>query len=81
MLFYTFLYLILYIFLVVKRIYLEVYLFAYLEIPKFKFQWAYKDGLQKSIKKLCEEFNDSWGLKQNKIVISGPPGSGKTYFA
>lgn len=52
-----------------------------LEVPKFTFKWAYKEGVQKSIKKLCEEFNLKRGLKQTKIFITGPPGSGKSHYA
>ena len=58
-----------------------VIFYSNLEVPKFTFRWAYKEGLQKSIQKLCAEFNNNWGLKQTKVFITGPPGSGKTYFA
>jgi DNA replication protein DnaC len=48
---------------------------------RFKFPWRSKEGIQKSIENLRQEFNKVEGLSQEKIFIIGPPGSGKTYHA
>ena len=51
------------------------------EVIRFKFPWQCKEGIQKSIELLRQEFNKVHGLYQEKIFFMGPPGSGKTYFA
>ena len=48
---------------------------------RLKFDWVSKKGIPRNIKKLNEEFNTSRQLKPNKIVIHGPPCSGRTYYA
>ncbi|EGR27078.1 hypothetical protein IMG5_201950 [Ichthyophthirius multifiliis] len=47
---------------------------------KFKFEWHCKEGLPANIQKLNKQFNDYRFLKPNKILICGPPASGKSYF-
>lgn len=51
------------------------------KVEKFKFHWVSKEGIQKNIAKIKEEFNDLNTLQPNRIFISGPPGSGKTYYS
>ena len=46
-----------------------------------QFQWHCKEGLVSNIKKLIDEFNLFRGLRPNRILIQGPPGSGKSFFA
>lgn len=48
---------------------------------KFKFNWHCKEGMTKNIRKLIDEFNKFRGLRPNRILIQGPPGSGKSHFA
>jgi len=48
---------------------------------RFKFPWRSREGIQKSIENLRQEFNKVEGLSQEKIFIIGPPGSGKTHHA
>lgn len=48
---------------------------------KLKFDWWCQSGIPKNIAKLCKEFNETRGLKPNKILISGPPISGITHFS
>ena len=50
------------------------------EVVKFKFDWHSKDGIQKTIEMLRQEFNRVNKLSQQKIFVMGPPGSGKTYY-
>jgi len=50
-------------------------------IPKFKFTWWCKEGMKKNIAKIVGEYNTYRGLKPIKIFITGPPGSGKTFFS
>ena len=49
-------------------------------VEKFKFVWYSKEGLQKNVDKINEQFNALNCLKSNRIFISGPPGSGKSYY-
>ena len=46
-----------------------------------KFQWHCRFGFRLKIRMLETEFNTFRGLKPVKIFISGPPASGKTYYA
>jgi len=46
-----------------------------------KFPWHSKFGIRKNIRSLETEFNTFRGLNPVKIFISGPPASGKTYYA
>lgn len=43
--------------------------------------WKYRDGLAKNIGRVVGEFNQSRGLKPNKILIHGTPASGKSKLA
>ncbi len=51
------------------------------EPVRFKFPWRAKEGIQKGIEQLRQEFNRVEGLSQVKVFLIGPPGSGKTHFA
>ena len=44
------------------------------------FNWHCEIGLAKSIQKVKEEYCVERGLKPIKIFITGPPGSGKSFF-
>ena len=46
-----------------------------------KFPWHSKFGIRKNIRDLEGEFNTHRGLNPVKIFITGPPASGKTYYA
>lgn len=46
-----------------------------------KFQWHTEKGIFKKIDVLNKEFNEFRGLNPVKIMISGPPASGKTFYA
>lgn len=48
---------------------------------KLNFDWHSKSGIKKNIKKLCAEFNTTRALKPNRILIQGPPSSGRTTYA
>lgn len=46
-----------------------------------KFPWHSKFGIRKNVPKLNNEFNEFRGLNPVKIFITGPPASGKTFYA
>jgi len=46
-----------------------------------KFNWHCRFGMRMKIRMLETEFNSFRGLKPVKIFITGPPASGKTYYA
>lgn len=48
---------------------------------KLKFDWWCKSGIPKNVALLCKEFNETRGLKPNRIMLSGPPVSGISHFA
>ena len=52
------------------------------ELKKEKrFPWHARFGIRKNIRALEGEFNKFRGLNPVKIYITGPPASGKTYYA
>jgi adenylate kinase len=55
------------------------------ELEKLKkqneFPWHTEKGIVKKISVLNDEFNQTRGLKPVKIIITGPPASGKTFYA
>lgn len=46
-----------------------------------KFNWHCKKGITGDIRKLNEEFNVARNLKPLKVMITGPPAAGKSYYA
>lgn len=48
---------------------------------RLKFDWWCKAGISKNMGLLCKEFNEHRQLKPNKIIVTGPPVSGVSYFA
>lgn len=50
-------------------------------MKKNKFDWHTEKGIIKKIDVLNKEFNQFRGLNPVKIMISGPPASGKTFYA
>lgn len=48
---------------------------------KNEFQWHSQKGILKTMEVLNKEFNKFRGLNPVKIMISGPPASGKTFYA
>ena len=44
------------------------------------FRWWCKKGFVKNMGRVCDEFIQFRGLRTNKVFISGPPASGKTFF-
>lgn len=51
------------------------------EAKKLKFPWHCEKGLIENIRVLNNEFNEFNKLKPVKIFMSGPPASGKTFYA
>ncbi|MCQ2820156.1 MAG: hypothetical protein MJ252_23055 [archaeon] len=51
------------------------------EFEKRCFKWHCEFGIPENQEKLRKEFNEYRGMKNVKIFISGPPGSGKSYIA
>ena len=51
------------------------------EAEKLKFPWHCKDGIPKNVRLLNDEFNQVRGLNPVKIFLSGPPASGKSFYA
>ena len=50
-------------------------------IAEKRFPWHAKFGIRKNIRSLEGEFNTHRGLNPVKIFITGPPASGKTFYA
>ena len=48
---------------------------------KRKFQWHCEFGIPENTEKLRKEFNEYRGMHKLKVLITGPPGSGKTYIS
>ena len=48
---------------------------------KRKFQWHCEFGIPENIEKLRKEFNEYRGMHNLKVLITGPPGSGKSYLS
>ncbi len=46
-----------------------------------EFDWHCKEGLKANISKVKEEFQKERGLKPVKILITGPPASGKSFYS
>lgn len=46
-----------------------------------EFEWHCKSGLAENIQLVKEEFCKERGLKPFKIIITGPPASGKSHYA
>jgi SpoVK/Ycf46/Vps4 family AAA+-type ATPase len=51
------------------------------EAKKLKFPWHAEKGIIENIRLLNIEFNKDRGLNPVKIFITGPPASGKTFYA
>jgi hypothetical protein len=51
------------------------------QAKKLKFPWHCEKGIGENIRMLNEEFNDYRGLHPVKIFLTGPPASGKTFYA
>lgn len=43
-------------------------------------EWHCKSGLSENIQKVKKEFEKARGLKPFKVLITGPPCSGKSFF-
>lgn len=50
-------------------------------VEEAKFKWHSLKGIIGSITQLNREFNEFRGLNPVKIFITGPPASGKTFYA
>jgi len=48
---------------------------------QLKFPWHCQKGIIKNVMMLNKEFNDTRGLKPVKILITGPPACGKSFYA
>ena len=51
------------------------------EFEKRTFKWHCEFGIPAHIEQLRKEFNEHRGMKNVKILITGPPASGKTYLS
>jgi len=51
------------------------------EAAKLKFPWHCEKGILENARLLNKEFNEVRALKPVKLFISGPPASGKTFYA
>jgi adenylate kinase len=51
------------------------------EAAKLKFPWHCEKGILENTNQLNIEFNAARGLNPVKIFVTGPPASGKTYYA
>lgn len=50
-------------------------------LKQLKFPWHSEKGIVGNMVKLNKEFNESRGLNPVKIFVTGPPASGKTFYA
>ena len=51
------------------------------EEEKLKFKWHSKEGIIGKTRMLNEEFNVARNLKPVKIMITGPPAAGKSFYS
>lgn len=51
------------------------------EEEKLKFKWHCKEGIIGKTRLLNEEFNAARNLQPVKIMITGPPAAGKTFYS
>ncbi|KAJ3206371.1 Adenylate kinase 7 [Entophlyctis luteolus] len=50
-------------------------------VKEMTFEWKYESGLIENLPSLIQEYKDARGLSPLKIVVHGPPASGKTFYA
>ena len=50
-------------------------------IKEMNIEWKFESGLIENIQALIQEYRDARGLSSLKILIHGPPASGKTFYA
>jgi len=50
-------------------------------VKEMTFEWKYETGLVETLPQLIQEYKDARGLTPLKIVVHGPPSSGKTFFS
>ncbi|KAJ3197257.1 Adenylate kinase 7 [Irineochytrium annulatum] len=50
-------------------------------VKDMAFEWKYEAGIIENLPQLIQEYKDARGLTPLKIVLHGPPASGKTYLA
>ncbi|CAG9315201.1 unnamed protein product [Blepharisma stoltei] len=48
---------------------------------KIKLEWHCLEGFHANVQKLNVEFNENRGLKPIKVMVTGPPASGKSHFS
>ena len=51
------------------------------QLAKLKFPWYCEKGILENARLLNKEFNEVRELKPVKLFITGPPASGKTFYA
>ncbi|KAJ3402220.1 Adenylate kinase 7 [Chytriomyces hyalinus] len=49
-------------------------------VKEMTFEWKYETGLIENLPALIQEYKDARGLSPIKIVVHGPPASGKTFY-
>eukprot|EP00842_Homolaphlyctis_polyrhiza_P001759 jgi/Hompol1/2584/HPOL_001428-RA len=50
-------------------------------IKEMSIEWKYESGLVENLPQMIQEYKDARGLWPLKIVIHGPPASGKSFYA
>lgn len=50
-------------------------------IKEMNVEWKYETGIIENIQPIVQEYRDARGLSALKILVHGPPASGKTYYA
>ncbi|KAJ3067270.1 Adenylate kinase 7 [Podochytrium sp. JEL0797] len=50
-------------------------------IKEMTFEWKYESGMIENLPALIQEFKDARGLSPLKIILHGPPASGKSFYA
>ncbi|KAJ3142639.1 Adenylate kinase 7 [Physocladia obscura] len=50
-------------------------------VKEMTFEWKYELGIIDNLPALIQEYKDARGLSPLKIVLHGPPASGKTFYA
>ncbi|KAI9352718.1 hypothetical protein BDR26DRAFT_914218 [Obelidium mucronatum] len=50
-------------------------------VKDMSFEWKYEQGIIEHLPNLIQEYKDARGLSPLKIIVHGPPASGKTFYA
>ncbi|KAJ3102300.1 Adenylate kinase 7 [Phlyctochytrium planicorne] len=50
-------------------------------VKDMTFEWKYESGIVENINQLVQEYKDARGLHPLKVIVHGPPASGKTHIS